>query len=66
MSWRALHEQFGQGTESVRKFRQNFLLTLKRVAVVYDPVRRIETTGSGLLLPNAPPPIAPTIRKIKG
>jgi hypothetical protein len=65
VSWRALHEQFGQGTESVRKFRQNFLLTLKRVAVVYDPVRRIEATNTGLLLPNAPPPITPTIRKIK-
>jgi hypothetical protein len=55
--WVSLHEQFGHGYESVRKFRQVFLHTLKTCVVPAYPDAKIEATPQGLILKTSPPPI---------
>lgn len=57
ITWTALQTQFGAGYADLRKFRRDFLATLKRVQLVY-PAAQIEAGKTGLLLRNSPPPIA--------
>jgi Plasmid encoded RepA protein len=57
--WVSLHDQFGQGYASLRKFRQVFLHTLRQVHLVY-PAAKLEVNGQGLLLYTSPPPVAKT------
>jgi hypothetical protein len=57
VSWGNLHEQFGHGYASVKKFKQKFLHALRQAKTVY-PAARIEQVRGGLRLLPSPPPIA--------
>jgi hypothetical protein len=68
--WDSLFQQFAsdsyQATPAgLRRFRQNFRATLRKVGMVYDAVRLIEDREDGLLLPNAPPPVSKATVAIK-
>jgi len=54
--WMALHQQFGQGYERIRKFREVFLEVLKLVKAQY-PVARFGIDRGGMMLANSPPPV---------
>jgi hypothetical protein len=54
--WAALHQQFGQGYERIRKFREVFLGVLNLVKTQY-PTARFGADGGGMLLANSPPPV---------
>ena len=54
--WTALHQQFGQGYERIRKFREVFLGILNLVKAQY-PAARFGTDGGGMMLANSPPPV---------
>jgi hypothetical protein len=49
VSWSQLSDQFGHSYSLPRKFRQFFLDSLKRVAVVY-PEAKLKVSESGVLL----------------
>ena len=57
VSWVALHQQFGQGFSRLRKFRETFTDTLRRVGAVY-PAARVDADEAGLILHHSPPPVA--------
>jgi len=54
--WAALHQQFGQDYERIRKFREVFLHTLKMVKTQY-PAARFGIDKGGMMLGNSPPPV---------
>ncbi len=54
--WPALQDQFGHGYTRLRKFREVFLHTLKRVSLVY-PEARMETSDRGMALKHSAPPV---------
>ncbi|MGH7900557.1 MAG: replication protein RepA [Thermodesulfobacteriota bacterium] len=54
--WTTLSEQFGQGFARIRKFREKFLLVLRRVQSQY-PAARIEADKTGLILWQSLPPV---------
>lgn len=54
--WAALHQQFGQGYERIRKFREVFLEVLKLVRAQY-PTARFGADGGGMMLATSPPPV---------
>ncbi len=56
LAWTNLYEQFGQGYERVRKFREVFLNVLKLVKAQY-PAAKFETNEGGTMLLNSPPPV---------
>lgn len=56
LAWANLHEQFGQGYDRIRKFREVFLSTLKLVKAQY-PAARFGTDEGGMMLGNSPPPV---------
>ena len=56
LAWANLHEQFGQGYERIRKFREVFLGVLKLVKAQY-PAAKFETNEGGMRLFNSPPPV---------
>ena len=56
LAWANLHEQFGQGYERIRKFREVFLGVLKLVKAQY-PAAKFETNEGGMMLFNSPPPV---------
>ena len=60
ITWTSLHEQFGVGYESVRKFRQVFLVALNQVLTVYRAAH-VEHGGMGLTLHSSPTPVPPMI-----
>jgi hypothetical protein len=57
VSWKALHEQFGQTYSEIRFFRREFRLMLKLVHSQY-PAARVDMDGGGLSLWTSPPPVA--------
>jgi hypothetical protein len=54
-----VQEQFGGGYQSLPKFRQVFMHTLRQVCAVY-PAAKIDVNGQGLFLYTSPPPVAKT------
>ena len=56
LAWANLHEQFGQGYDRIRKFREVFLDVLKLVKAQY-PAARFGTDSGGMMLGNSPPPV---------
>ena len=58
VSWSNLHEQFGDGYASVKKFRQNFLHALRQAMAVY-PAARVDQVRGGL----RPAALAPADRQ---
>jgi hypothetical protein len=54
VSWDQLSQQFGHGYTEVRKFRQFFLDSLKRVSAVYPDAKFRVGDGGLLLLPSRP------------
>jgi hypothetical protein len=56
ITWKALHDQFGQGFARVRDFRRRFLQTLHQVQAAY-PHARLSATEVGISLENSPPPV---------
>lgn len=56
--WVSLHQQFGHGYASLRKFRQVFLNTLNQTVLPAYPRAAVKPTGQGLILNESPPPIA--------
>lgn len=54
--WTALHEQFGQGYQEIRKFRRDFKTMLNQVLSQYREAR-VKTDKGGLLLGHSPPPV---------
>jgi len=56
LAWANLHEQFGQGYERIRKFREVFLGVLKLVKAQY-PAAKFGTDTGGMMLFNSPPPV---------
>ena len=56
LAWANLHEQFGQGYERIRKFREVFLGVLKLVKAQY-PAAKFGTDQGGMMLFNSPPPV---------
>jgi hypothetical protein len=56
LAWTNLHEQFGQGYDRIRKFREVFLDVLKLVKAQY-PAARFGTDEGGMMLGNSPPPV---------
>lgn len=67
ITWRALHEQFGQEFRSIPNFRFKFLRALWAVQAVY-PKARVSEIDTGLLLQPSQPPIhsrAVYLRKLK-
>ncbi len=63
--WTALHEQFGQGFSRIRKFREKFLLVLRKVQTQY-PASRLEAGKGGLTLRQSSPPIPKRFIAIEG
>lgn len=64
--WTSLHQQFGTGyTTRIRKFRQVFLTTLKKVLVAY-PSARVQPTQAGLILKQSSPPIQKQPARLAG
>jgi hypothetical protein len=57
IAWAALQAQFGTGYGRIRKFRERFLHTLKRVLAEYRDAR-VECDGRGMTLRHSPPPVA--------
>lgn len=51
-----LYEQFGQGYSRVRKFREKFISTLKKVYDEY-PEAQLDPRETGLVLYRSPPPV---------
>lgn len=57
--WPMVASQFGgEGYARLRKFRENFLVTLREVKAVY-PQARVEADERGLQLRQSPPPVPP-------
>ena len=56
LAWTNLHEQFGQGYERIRKFREVFLGVLGLVKAQY-PAAKFGTDQGGMMLFNSPPPV---------
>lgn len=54
--WAELHQQFGQGYERIRKFREVFLDVLKTVKNQY-PTARFSIDEGGILLGHSPSPV---------
>ncbi|MCB1771083.1 MAG: plasmid encoded RepA protein [Candidatus Competibacteraceae bacterium] len=54
--WVDLHQQFGQGYERIRKFREVFLEILKTVKDQY-PAARFSIDEGGMLLAHSPSPV---------
>jgi hypothetical protein len=48
LSWGSLKMQFGFQYSSMRKFRQNFLMALKRVSFLYQKMEFTERPGEGI------------------
>jgi Plasmid encoded RepA protein len=65
VTWKALHEQFGDGYTRPRKFRESFLAVLSEVHAQYRGAR-LSADGQGLELRHSPPPVlcrhSPVIR----
>jgi hypothetical protein len=61
--WSALHKQFGQGFELIRKFRQFSLEQLAQVRVAY-PEAKADTDQLGLTLWPSPPPVPERVRAV--
>jgi hypothetical protein len=56
LPWTAVQEQFGQGYDRIRKFREVFRTTLKLVTAVYQDAR-IDLDGRGMTLFHSRPPV---------
>jgi hypothetical protein len=56
ITWKALHDQFGQGFARVRDFRRRFLHTLNQVRSAY-PDARLDSDERGLTLRHSRPPV---------
>ena len=56
VSWRALHEQFGQGYNLLRQFKAFFTRTMVQVHAAY-PTARFEIDDVGIHLSNSSPPL---------
>jgi hypothetical protein len=63
--WTALYEQFGQGFARIRKFREKFLLALRKVITQY-PAARLEAGSGGLTLRQSHPPVPRRFIAIEG
>lgn len=63
--WTALYEQFGQGFTRIRKFREKFLLALRKVITQY-PAARLEAGRRGLTLRQSHPPVPRRFIAIEG
>lgn len=63
--WTSLYEQFGQGFARIRKFREKFLLALRKVHTQY-PAARIEVDKKGLTLRQSPPSVPKRFITIEG
>jgi hypothetical protein len=63
--WTALYEQFGQGFARIRKFREKFLLALRKVITQY-PAARLEAGRGGLTLRQSHPPVPRRFIAIEG
>lgn len=57
VSWRNLHDQFGQEYSVSKDFKKKFKVALRRVMTVY-PEAKIEEEPGGLLLKPSSPPLA--------
>jgi len=55
--WASLHDQFGQGYERIRKFREVLKATLKTALEAY-PEARLEEDRRGLILYHSKPPVS--------
>jgi hypothetical protein len=60
LSWRNLHEQFGQEYAEVKLFKREFLRMLRMVHAVY-PTAKIEQVNGGIKLKNSPPAVPKTL-----
>jgi hypothetical protein len=56
ITWKALHDQFGQGFARIRDFRRRFLHTLHQVQAAY-PDARLDSDDRGLTLRHSRPPV---------
>jgi len=56
--WASLHDQFGQGYEHIRKFKQVFRATLKTALMAY-PEAKLTEDARGLILYHSKPPVPP-------
>ncbi|KXV70394.1 plasmid replication initiator [Acetobacter malorum] len=56
ITWKALYAQFGRSYARLRKFRENFLESLKIALAVY-PDARVTTTETGVILHSSKPPV---------
>ena len=63
--WAALHEQFGQGYNRIRKFREFFLAILPQIKAAY-PAARFETDGHGMRLWQSAPPVMKRLVQVAG
>ena len=63
--WAALHEQFGQGYNRIRKFREFFLAILPQIKAAY-PAARFETDGHGMRLWQSAPPVMKRLVQVGG
>lgn len=59
LSWRNLHEQFGQEYVNPRDFKKKFRAALSQVKAVY-PDARVERAPGGILLRESRPPLPRT------
>lgn len=68
VSWKALKDQFGWHYERMRKFREVFSVTLRKVLTQY-PGARIEADERGLTLYHSSPPVlcrrSPVVRSLQ-
>ncbi len=64
ISWASLHEQFGTGFARLRKFRETFADTLRKVLEVY-PAAKVEIGEEGLTLRHSRPPVAPKLHQLR-
>lgn len=65
ISWVVLHRQFGLTYRSLRRFRQVFRGTLRKVRTQY-PDAKIDETENGLIVRNSPPPVLRRLHKSIG
>jgi hypothetical protein len=56
ITWKAMHDQFGQGFARVRDFRRRFLHTLHQVRAAY-PDARFDADDQGVTLRHSRPPV---------
>jgi len=62
IGWEQLQQQFGSGTQSLRKFRQSFLFALDQVRAVYPNVS-VTSSVHGLTLSPSPPSVPMRFRR---